>query len=445
MKRYSTVFLVSLLVLGLTLPACVPVSSTSGGSNNSASPIRQTDEVLHDQAFRQNIRSFRLFLPDGVLWSSATRIGDPTPIVAVFDVLELDGEGDVNDYRAKIIHCNADWRRSKLSNIDFLYDYNEFLATGEAFSYNTKVPFTQYRLPVPSVKLPGNYIIWVYEGRDESNVVFTKRFLVYDQLMGVSAEVTQPSGVTERVTNHQIDFLVDYSSIDILNPLQDISVVVRQNYRWFNALTDLKPSFVRQERQQLEYQHFNLENNFYAGNEYRFFDLRTLNALGQNVGEVRRDEIPTQAFLLADRDRSREFYSVYEDLNGAYIVGNLDNRGDELSADYVQTHFFLEAEQPVAGDVYVVGAFNNRVLTAENRMTYDPAIKGYTASILLKQGFYNYQYYVVDNQNDSPYVFEGSYFEVDNWYDILVYTRPIGTRGDILAGYTSVASGNLGR
>jgi len=438
-------FSLSLVFLaGLT--ACVPVSSTSSARANTSTPVRATNDVLYDQAFQQNIRSVRLMLPDGVLWSSVTRISDPAPVVMVFDILELNGEGDVNDYRAKIIHCNADWRPSSLPTMDYLFDFNEFLATGEAFSYNTQVQFTQYRLPLPPVKVPGNYVIWVYEGRDESNVIFTKRLMVYDQLIGVGAEVNRSSGVSERVTNHQIDFVVDYSGIDILNPLQDISVVVRQNYRWFNAITDIKPSFVRQDRQQLEYRHFDLENNFYAGNEYRFFDLRTLNALGQNVGDVRRNQAPVEAFLLADRDRSREVYSQYEDLNGAYIVGNLDNRGDELSADYIQTHFFLEADQPIIGDVYVVGAFNNRVLAAENRMIYDPQLKGYTADILLKQGFYNYQYYVVDDsQSTSPYVFEGSFFEVENQYEVLVYTRPIGSRGDILAGYTRVASTELGR
>jgi hypothetical protein len=444
MIRYSVSLFISLVVVTSIIPtACVPVSST--GSTSGSSTTLSANEVLYDQTFQQNVRSIRLLLPDGVLWSSAIRIGDPTPVVMVFDILELNGEGDVNDYRAKIIHCNADWRQSSLPNMDFLFDFNEFLATGEAFSYNTQVQFTQYRLPLPPVKLPGNYIIWVYEGRDESNVVFTKRLMVYDQLIGVGAEVNRSSGASERVTNHQIDFVVDYSNIDILNPLQDISVVVRQNYRWFNAITDIKPSFVRQDRQQLEYRHFDLENNFYAGNEYRFFDLRTLNALGQNVGDIRRNQAPVEAFLLADRDRSREVYSLYEDMNGGYVIGNLDNRGDELSADYVKTHFFLEVDQPIIGDVYVVGAFNNRVLTADNRMVYDPQLKGYTADILLKQGFYNYQYYVVDGQNDNPYVFEGSFYEVENQYEVLVYTRPIGTRGDILAGYTNIVSSDLGR
>lgn len=448
--RYSTMFsypswlIISVALLTVSaLPACVPIAST-GSSTTASNANSSPDEVFYDQAFRTNIQTIRLLLPEGVLWSSAFRINDPTPIILAFDILELDNEVST-DYRAKLIHCNADWRKSNLSNIDFLYEYNEFRITNEAFSYNTKVPYTQYRMPVPRVKLPGNYIISVYEDGNEANVVFTKRMMVYDQIMGVGAEVVRSNGTTERVTSHQIEFFVDYGSINVPNPLEDVYVVIRQNYRWFNAIEGLEPTFVRQDRQQLEYQHFDLQNNFYAGNEYRFFDLRTLNALGQNVGDIRREQVPVEAFLLPDRKRSRDVYSQYEDLNGAYVIGNLDIRGDELSADYVQTQFLLEADQKVAGDVYVVGAFNNRELTPRNRMIYDPELKSYTVDLLLKQGFYNYQYYVVDEQADSPYLFEGSYFEVENEYDILVYTRPIGTRGDILAGYTRISSQLGGR
>ena len=400
---------------------------------------------MEDQAFRNNIKSVRLLLPDEVLHSSVIRIGDPTPVALVFDVLELGSGNNSTDYRVKIIHCNADWQKSNLSNMDFLYEYNEFRITNETFSYNTKVPFTQYQMALPKLKVPGNYIIWVYEGGNESNVVLTKRLMVYDQLVSVSAEITRSSGVSERLTNHQIEFVVDYGGINVPNPLQDIYVVIRQNNRWFNAIKGLKPTFIREDRTQLEFMHFDLQNNFYAGPEYRYFDLRTLDALGQNVGDIRPEEVPTQAYLLPDRDRSTQVYSQYEDLNGAYVVGNLDDRGGELNSDYVETHFFLDSETAVKGDVYIVGAFNNRVLSAENRMIYDPVLKGYTANLLLKQAFYNYQYYVVDGQSDNPYVFEGSFFETENQYDILVYTRPIGTRGDVLVGYTSVFSGGPDR
>lgn len=437
-------FIISVLGMSLALTACVPVSSTSSSTANSSTGIGQ-NAVLKDQAFQNNIKSIRLLLPDEELLSAAVRIGDATPVTLVYDVLELGNENSGSDYRAKIIHCNADWRESNLSNMDFLYEYNEFRITNEAFSYNTQVPFTQYRMPLPQLKLPGNYIVWVFEGGNESNVVFTKRFMVYDQRVSVSAEVKRSSGVAERMTNHQLEFVVDYGGINVPNPLQDIYVVIRQNNRWFNAISGIKPTFIRDDRTQLEYLHFDLQNNFRAGAEYRYFDLRTLDALGQNVGEIRQDEVPIQVYLLPDRDRGTQVYSQYEDLDGAYIVGNLDNQGGELNADYVKTHFFLESETSVNGDVYVVGAFNNRALTAENRMTYDAAIKGYKADLLLKQGFYNYQYYVAGDQAKNPYRFEGSFFETENQYEILVYTRPIGARGDLLVGYTSVYSGGSDR
>lgn len=67
-------------------------------------------------------------------------------------------------------------------------------------------------------------------------------------------------------------------------------------------------------------------------------------------------------------------------------------------------------------------------------MEYDQENKIYFKELLLKQGFYNYQYLV---KGDKPYFFEGSHFETENKYEIFVYNRPVGSRVDRLIGYTS--------
>jgi hypothetical protein len=52
----------------------------------------------------------------------------------------------------------------------------------------------------------------------------------------------------------------------------------------------------------------------------------------------------------------------------------------------------------------------------------------------LKQGYYNYQYLVVDRQTGQPDAegFEGNCYETCNEYQILVYYRPFGVRYDQL-------------
>jgi len=67
-------------------------------------------------------------------------------------------------------------------------------------------------------------------------------------------------------------------------------------------------------------------------------------------------------------------------------------------------------------------------------MQYDSAQGLYTSKILLKQGWYDYQYLVKSPQVPATY-FEGSHFETENFYEIFVYNRPFQPRADLLIGY----------
>ena len=102
-------------------------------------------------------------------------------------------------------------------------------------------------------------------------------------------------------------------------------------------------------------------------------------------------------------------------------------------ANYVDVNFTLSTP-PVKGDVYVAGAFNYWNLNQENRMHYDTAQNSYVTDILLKQGWYDYQY-IVKAPGIDPYRFEGSHFETENQYEIFVYYRPFQPQADLLIGY----------
>jgi hypothetical protein len=67
-------------------------------------------------------------------------------------------------------------------------------------------------------------------------------------------------------------------------------------------------------------------------------------------------------------------------------------------------------------------------------MQYDSVHQEYHSKILLKQGWYDYQYYV-KSPPLPPYYFEGSHFETENAYEILVYYRALQPRADLLIGY----------
>ena len=77
-------------------------------------------------------------------------------------------------------------------------------------------------------------------------------------------------------------------------------------------------------------------------------------------------------------------------------------------------------------------------------MNYDASRGVYTKSVLLKQGYYNYQYVTLDELDgrQAPVTqwTEGNYWGTENEYLVLVYVRPVGSRADELVGYTWVRS-----
>ena len=62
-------------------------------------------------------------------------------------------------------------------------------------------------------------------------------------------------------------------------------------------------------------------------------------------------------------------------------------------------------------------------------MKYDQGM--YTKKILMKQGFYNYEYWVNSAEADGNQV-EGNHFETENIYEVLVYYRPFQPNADLL-------------
>ena len=110
----------------------------------------------------------------------------------------------------------------------------------------------------------------------------------------------------------------------------------------------------------------------------------------------------------------------------------------ELESDYVYVHFNLPYSVPqVDGDFYVCGALSNWECNVENRMTYNFETKTYELELLLKQGYYNYEYAFVREGSlfpDATFI-EGSFFETENDYVVYVYLSTFTSRYDRLIGF----------
>ncbi|WP_247233820.1 DUF5103 domain-containing protein [Telluribacter sp. SYSU D00476] len=372
----------------------------------------------------------RRFLSPAILPLAADR-----PLILEFDDLTADYRG----FRAKIIHCNADWSRSDLNDIEYTYEYNDYPITTFAQSFSTKVPYYHYRFEVPRVKLSGNYVLVVYSER-ERKPVLSRRFMFYENKVNIAAQARFSQGIQEQFSHQQIDFSIDYKSYRLISPQTDLKVVIRKNFRWDNAKTGFKPTNVRPFDQVLEYQFFNLENTFQGGNEYRYFDSRTLAARGFGIYEIERLGEFTRLILSRDEPRATGGYLSMDDFNGQYIVDHRESGNGSVEADYTPVVFTLRMPEMPGAALYVNGAFNLWLLNDLNRMTYNRDLQAYNAVILLKQGVVNYNYAVVEKGSKSPDEgqIEGNYVNTENDYDILVYFRPPAGRSDLLVGYRTV-------
>ena len=72
----------------------------------------------------------------------------------------------------------------------------------------------------------------------------------------------------------------------------------------------------------------------------------------------------------------------------------------KTEADYAMMYFSLKAGKEIENkEVYVYGAFNNFILTEENKMNFVPSTNQYKVNFLLKQGFYNYTFVTKSAEN----------------------------------------------
>jgi hypothetical protein len=409
---------------------------TGTDSTNVSTPAAdETAEPLFDATYDESIRTVQF---------NKTGVPNTYPIMELNAgqqlTLQFDKMGVYNmpSYQFTVIHCDRDWKPSSILQSDYLDGlYNDYVNVS-SFSTNTYVKFAHYVVNFPTQqmrpKISGNYILKLYEN-DPDKPVLTRRFYVYENTALVGADVHRATYPQYNQTHQEVDFTVNTTDLSIHDPFKDISVVVRQNWREDNEIRDLRPTYVNDKSLIYNYEEGNL---FEAGNEYRAFDTRDFHYKGAGVRLFRLDSIYITT-LLTDEDRSYNTYTAYPDLDGAYIITTKSGQDANRDADYTLVKFSLRPAYSEVQDVYIYGALSNWKLEPRFHMTYDEHQHLYTCETLLKQGYYDYQYAVVDKEGKiNTSVFEGNHWETENSYSVFVYYRPQSGLGDRLVGYTKV-------
>ena len=340
---------------------------------------------------------------------------------------------DYKRYRYHIDHCDWDWQPTDgIFESDYMEGLNDQLIEDYEKSFNTTQIYTHYRLRLPSreirLRLSGNYRVLIYEEDEEDTPVLEARFCIYEREAGIVAQLSSNTDIDFNDRHHQMTLSIGFGALQVYNPEQELKVIVMQNRRWDSRVEGLVPN-VRQANG-IEFTH-NRRLIFPAGNEYHRFEILDVHRTATGVDRIDWFEPYYHATLFpAVIDHA---YSYSEDQNGVYVVRSSDNYDDWTTAEYVVVHFFLETPRLEGGDVYVSGIWSGQTFNPDCKMEYDEIHQYYHAAILLKQGYYSYEFIQQDGLTQRTM---GSFFETENEYEVLVYYRQQGSRYDRLAGFS---------
>lgn len=394
-----------------------------------------------DRIMMPNIHSVKLFIAGNQ---------DSYPVISLnsTNILQLhfdDLDANVKSYNYTYVLCDANWVPADLSPFDYLQGFTQGRLNSYRSSSVAKTKYTHYQALLPEQsclpKVSGNFLLKVYLNGDTSKLAFTRRILVADNIIPIAAKLTQPFATQLFRAYQKIQFTIDKTKLNILNPQQQLKVVVLQNFRWDNALTNIQPTFMRG-----NFYEYSNDNNlvFPGGREYRWADLKSFRFQSERVDTVDYTTTPYTLWLKPDPQRTNFRYITYYDLNGAYDISATDVNNPWWQADYANVHFtFVPENLAEFSDkkVYLIGELaTGNCDNGACEMEYNSDRKVFEKTLLLKQGYYYYTYITrtVNEKNGRAETSdtEGNFFETENSYTILVYYRSFSDRVDKLVGIT---------
>jgi hypothetical protein len=354
------------------------------------------------------------------------------PIVPLGQKLWLsfdDLNADEQEYTYKVEHCDANWNLSNLIDSEFIIGFSKDRIREYNNSFNTLLPYTNYQLELPNqytkFKISGNYLLSIIN--ESSEIVFQRRFVLYETTVVVAAAVHKSRDISQIDTHQSVQFTINYGDLIFNNPSEEIKTVILQNNNWQTAITGLKPQFYR--GNQLLYL-YGEETSFWAGNEFLYFDTKGIREASIEIAHIELGEEVYNTYLYTDEERINSPYTLAPDINGNFVIRTLYGDYQNIEADYTNVHFYLECLEDLSGkDVFVSGNFNNWQLNNENQLLYNQKTGLYEGKMLMKQGFYNYQFVTLDKEGTiNNHDIEGSHYQTDNDYTVLVYYKKFGAR-----------------
>lgn len=360
------------------------------------------------------------------------------PIFALgdsFTFLFDDLFGNEANYYYQIVHCDYDWKPSQLVKSEYLAGFDDVRIQNYTNSFNTLQIYSHYALSIPNrqtqLRVSGNYMIKILN--EDRDVVFSRKFILYEDLVTVPLQVRRARTFDAINYMHNMEFSIKSQTINFQNPLKNVKVMLMQNGRFDNAITNIKPQYTI--GNDLIYK-YDKETQFWGGNEFLYFENKDVRAAASNVARTDTNGSLYNGYLFPNQARADKPYTYYPDVNGNFIPLNANAEDSNIEADYVWIYFSLSAPQAMSKDIYVNGMFNNYMRIPEYKMDYDEKSGLFKKAIMIKQGFTNFQYEVVDRAGkvDNANAVDGNFYQTESNYFAIVYYRENSSRYDRIVG-----------
>jgi Domain of unknown function (DUF5103) len=344
-------------------------------------------------------------------------------------VFEFDDlSASYRQFRAKIIHTDENWIPSKLRELQYLKDFNEYFINDFKVSQGPKVNYYHYFFQVPKPKISGNYILKIYEGYDESKIIIQRKFTVLEPKIGVQCSVTNPQSNINWKTQQQLNIDLLFGNYFINFPQKELIVKVVQNQNRYTERKLSNENLVKIGPNKFAFKNFQDSLLFNGGNEYRYIDFSDAYRHGQNVENIKISE-PNQVYSTLQKSRGKFNYVQSYDSDGNYVINTPERLNPDLTADYFNVHFVSENKSQNAPKI--IGKFTNYEPV---EMELNPNLGNFESSFLLKQGVYDYLIDAGEN-------FEGNFSDTNNTYEIFVYQKTPAKAYIELIGYTKIQMG----
>lgn len=393
-----------------------------------------TSGQYSNSVFSSDIKTVRLHK---LGWETSTpilKLGTADQLLFSFD----DLSGNSETYNYAIIHCTPDWEETGLNTTEYVDGFPTNQLLNYKYSYSATYRYVHYELQLPnsdiSFKLSGNYIIKVTKAGDDKPII-TRRFYVVDNRVTISPTVKLSHNPNLIDTHQEVNFSIFYPDLKIDNPREDIKVVVQQNGREDNKVTNLLPQFIRPNELVYDY---TTESSFEATNEFRWLDIRTFKYLSERTIKIDYFDPFYHVTITPDFTRDYSSYFLREDFEGQYVIMVKDRKDPALEADYAFVHLTVPLDAPFvkSTSLHAIGEGFGWMPTPENAFQYNFGNHCYELSVLLKQGVYDYVLGV--KEEDSKVIdfkrFEGNYRMTENNYTIFVYLKGISDNYSQLIG-----------